>query len=233
MSIKAIGFDLDDTLYSRKDFYKRVFDIMQASVVKVEESFDAFFKIFQVFSDNEYEKFIQRSKQREEYKNDRVIETYKHFGKIISLNEAIIFNSLYLYFRDTIIYRNGVENLLDFFSKENYELFILTNGPSGDQRRKLEQLKVERYIPNEKWFISDEMNSTKPNREIFQAVEKALGYKGEEVLYIGDDLENDIIGAQNSNWKSIYLNVHELNNIPIETKIVKEFEEILEFFQGK
>lgn len=229
MSIKAIGFDLDDTLYSRKDFYEKVFDIMQSSVTNIEVPFNTFYEKFQFFSDIEYEKFMERKKTREEYKNNRVIKTYEYFEKKISLNDAIVFSSLYLYFAHKIEYREGVESLLKFLSKRNYDLFILTNGPSGDQKRKLKQLKINNYISKERWYISDELNYTKPQMEIFQFVEKSLGYKGEEVLYIGDDLKNDIMGAQKCNWKTIYLNVHKISQIPIDTKTVKKIEDILEF----
>lgn len=228
MQLKAVGFDLDDTLYSRKDFYHKVYNVMQSSVITIDIPFDTFYKEFQYYSDIEYEKFMERKKNRDDYKNDRVIDTYKKFGVEVSLNDAIIFNSLYLYFANTIEYRNGVVTLLNKLTESNVELFILTNGPSDDQRRKLKQLGIEEYISKDKWFISDEINYTKPDVKIFQIVERNLELTGNDILYIGDDLENDVIGAKKANWQSIYLNVHDENFMDIDTMIANDYNEISE-----
>lgn len=231
MTIKAIGFDLDDTLYSRGEFYQHVFETMQASIIKLDISFNKFYEVFQYFSDIEYEKFIQRKKEKKAYKIDRVIDTYEKFGVTISRNDAIIFNSLYLYYRDQISLRDGVEELFKILLEKNYELFILTNGPSSDQRNKLKQLNINRYISEKNWFISDELNYTKPDMEIFKIVENAVGYSNNELLYIGDDYVNDIVGASSAEWKTIFLNVHEVNEVATNTIITASFSEIIQYFK--
>ena len=208
MSIKAIGFDLDDTLYDRGDYYRHIFNIMEKSIIKTDLSFDGFYEVFQRYSDIEYEKFIQRGKSKDEYKLDRVIDTYTALGKSISREDAIIFDALYLYYRNKVTFREGVEELLNYLLESELDLFILTNGPSGDQRKKLKQLNVENYIPKNRWFISDELKCSKPDLEVFKKVEHIIGYKNEEIMYIGDNYVNDIIGAYNANWKAMLLNVH-------------------------
>ena len=163
MTIKAVGFDLDDTLYSRSNYYKFIYEIMEDSVINTGHSFSNFYEVFQRYSDLEYEKFIREGKSKVAYKNDRVIKTYKELNADISENEAIIFNSLYLYFRNKIIYREGIEDLFEMLLKNNIELFILTNGPSEDQRNKIKELNVEYYIHRNRWFISDELKCSKPS----------------------------------------------------------------------
>lgn len=231
--IKAIGFDLDDTLYSRKLFYKKVFKVMENSVIETNIIFDEFYKHLQLFSDIEYEKFIKREKERNEYKNDRVIKAYNEFGKDITLNEAIIFNSLYLYFKENITLRENSVNLLTYLNTKEIDLFILTNGPSEDQRRKLDYLNIKKYISEDKWFISDELNHTKPDVKIFKKVERSLGYKNKEILYIGDDFKNDIIGAKNADWDTIYLDVHNRNKISTDIKTANNFSEVINIFNQK
>lgn len=208
MSIKAIGFDLDDTLYDRGDYYRHIFNVMESSIIKTDVNFDIFYEVFQRYSDIEYEKFIQRKKSKDEYKLDRVIDTYKELEKSITREDAIIFDALYLYYRNRVTFREGVEELLKFLVEKEVELFILTNGPSGDQREKLTQLNMETYIPKNRWFISDELMYSKPDIEVFKKVEHSIGYNNEEIMYIGDNYVNDIVGACNANWKAMLLNVH-------------------------
>ena len=232
MTVKAIGFDLDDTLYSRGDFYRYVFEVMQSSIIKLDTSFERFFEIFQYFSDNEYDKFIRRQKDKDAYKNDRVIDTYQELGVTISQDEAIIFNALYLYFRDKISLRKGVKKLFDLLLEHGYELFVLTNGPSADQRNKLKQLNINQYIMEENWFISDELDYTKPDIEIFKKVEKKLGFESEEILYIGDDYVNDIVGASNAEWKTIFMNIHGNEEIIDNKTAVTNFSEIIHYLKN-
>lgn len=231
MRIKAVGFDLDDTLYSRKDFYRHVFEKMQTSVVNLDVSFNQFYKIFQVYSDAEYEKFMQRKKDRDAYKNDRVISTYKYFDEKITVDAAIIFNALYLYYRNKIEYRVGVIEALEYLKNQGYKLFVLTNGPTHDQLNKLEQLEIEKYISKEHWYISDELNATKPDNEIFKIVEDRIGFSGNEILYIGDSFENDVLGASQLNWETIYLKIHDVEVGLAEKISANNFSEILNFIK--
>lgn len=233
MSIQAVGFDLDDTLYSRERIYQHIFEIMQSSVVKINYSFKAFYSVFQKYSEIEYEQFISRQKSRLAYKNDRVIRTYQHFGKSISLDEAIIFNGLYFYFYEAIEPRDGAVQLLAMLKEKGYQLFVLTNGPVEDQMRKLRHLKMETFIPSDHWFISDGINCTKPDPEIFQYVQQALDLKGEEILYIGDDLNNDILGPQELNWHTIWLNAGDYDDNPAShVQSVRDFSEIMKTFSS-
>ena len=172
MVIKAIGFDLDDTLYDRSEYYKKIFNIMSQSIVDSDVDFKEFYHCFQFFSDLEYEKFIQGKKSKKDYQIDRVIETYRHFDTLISREDAIIFDALYLYYREELVYREYAENLLARLKEEGFYLFILTNGASEDQRNKLRKLSISKYIPEERWFVSDELGTTKPESEIFKIVEE-------------------------------------------------------------
>lgn len=208
LSIKAVGFDLDDTLYNRGDFYQKVFEVMQSSVAPLDITFETFYPIFQMYSDEEYELFIRRRKDKVTYKNDRVLSTYRYFGKEIMQDMAIVFNSLYLYFRDQLTFRPGVEDLLNDLYGQNITLFILTNGPSMDQRHKLRQLNIARWIPESAWFISDELGFSKPDQEIFQHIDRQLKIKGQEVVYIGDHLQNDLAAANSNGWQAMLIDVH-------------------------
>lgn len=114
--------------------------------------------------------------------------------------------------------------------KENgHELFILTNGSSKDQRNKLETLQIEKYIPSDYWFISEELHMTKPNKKIFQFVKKQID--SEKVLYIGDNYTNDIAPTQEIGWKSIYINEnHKKEKIYSDYYKVKNFKEVYQYY---
>lgn len=227
MQLKAIGFDLDDTLYDRADYYRHIYELMEQSVVKSGVEFEEFYKVLQHYSDLEYEKFIRQGKGKDQYKIDRVIDTYKEFGQSIGQEEGIIFNALYLYYRDRIEYRQGAEDLLRILKQKGYELFVLTNGPSLDQRNKLNQLEISQYISEDRWFISDELESSKPDASIFKNVEESIGYTGNQIMYIGDNYINDIEGATQVGWQSILIDIHDHQGIAEGTQVAQTLEEVL------
>ena len=126
--IKAIGFDLDDTLYDRYLVYENVYKVMEESIIQTDTPFEEFNAMYQQNSSNEYELFINGEKSKEDYQYDRVIKTYKHFGHLITKNDAIIFNALYEYYRSKIVVRPGAVELFEELKEKGYLLFILTNG---------------------------------------------------------------------------------------------------------
>lgn len=227
-TIKAIGWDLDDTLYQRRDFYRLAFNNMQAHVSSINASFESFYRVFEQASDIEYERFIREGKTKDQYQIDRVIATYKHFGRTLTQDEAIIFNALYFYYREHLSIDKSVSNLFDYLLKAGYEMFIITNGPSIDQRKKLNALNIEQWIPEHRWFISEELNYSKPDSEIFTHVQNKLDYQSHELAFIGDNFANDVLGANAVGWTGIYY--HHPNNNGAKQKYAQTIRHLDELF---
>lgn len=142
--IKAVGLDLDDTLYDRNQIYKKTFTIMEQNVIDTNLQFHDFNKIFQEESYKEFQNFAEGIKSEQKYKIDRVVSAYKKIGKTISDNQALIFHSLYLYYRSYIEIRPGMEKLINYLQSEDLEVFILTNGSKKTQLKKLHNLGIEK-----------------------------------------------------------------------------------------
>ena len=81
---------------------------------------------------------------------------------------------------------------------------LVTNGIAYIQRQRLRDTESEKYFDN--IFISSEIGYHKPQKELFDAVLRALGKTGDECVMIGDSEHSDIQGAVNAGIDSIYLN---------------------------
>lgn len=206
MSIKAVGFDLDDTLYNRNDLYEQVFNMMEEEVVKTDVDFVEFNTVFEKHSQNEYELFMDGEQDRDTYRIQRVIKAYRDFGYDITEADAEEFQKNYIKSQESLKFQEGALELIETLLDKDFTIFLLTNGPGAGQRKKIETLKALDWFDDDHIFISDELDLTKPDIEIFNYIEDKLQLKGEEILYIGDDLENDILGSHKANWHSIYLN---------------------------
>ncbi len=85
-----------------------------------------------------------------------------------------------------------------------YPLGMITNGDGKQQRQKLDQLDIaERF---RSVLVSGDVGVAKPQREIFERSAEELGFHPSELLFIGDNPENDVRGAMQAGWHAIWLN---------------------------
>ena len=118
--------------------------------------------------------------------------------------------------------------ILDYLTQKNYSIHLITNGFEKTQRSKLNNADLSKYFTH---IITSEIsNSVKPKKEIFEYALKKAGGKIEESIMIGDNLNADIMGAQNAGMDTIFVN-HinaECNAAPTFTiRHLKELESIL------
>ena len=74
------------------------------------------------------------------------------------------------------------------------------------QKNKIKQLGLERWIPRENIFISSEVGIAKPDIRIFELVQKKLNLVPNTTYYVGDSFDNDILGASNAGWNTVWSN---------------------------
>lgn len=230
-NINYVGIDLDDTLYDRDSIYRNTFNLMTSEIVPLDILFSEFNEVFQKESIIEYEKYSHGKKDKISYKLDRVITTYKSFGHEINKNQALIFHSLYEYFREKIELRPSAPEFIETLYNMGLKPFILTNGPSLDQWHKIHNLKLNEMIEKEYIFVSGDMGCSKPDNEVFKAVENKLNANSNEIIYIGDNLENDIYAAINNNWRAIYFNFKNNTTSNADFMSVNNFEELISLFK--
>jgi HAD superfamily hydrolase (TIGR01549 family) len=83
--------------------------------------------------------------------------------------------------------------------RARFDLWLLTNGDSELQRRKLEIAGLEPYF--DELFVSGDLGEAKPSPGFFAAVTDLLGSRGATVaLSVGDSVEKDIAPALDRGW---------------------------------
>lgn len=188
--IKAILFDLDNTLIDRQRAFKEM-------LVRVFSSY---------YSDKDYVKqlvddmilFDNGGKVKREEAFTKLINKYqiKDFtAKQLSDNWSKESGSTVYLFDDVI---DTLKTL-----KEKYKLAIVTNGDYSSQKRKLDNINLYDYL--DYTLISSEIGYDKPDIRIFLHAINALKLKAEECIYVGDSYSRDIVGAKNANIMPIYV----------------------------
>ena len=115
--------------------------------------------------------------------------------------ESIFTRYLALYEESWSLYPDSVP-CLEALSA--YPLGVITNGDGVQQRQKLDRTGIaERFVSV---VISGEVGVAKPQRAIFDRSARELGLQPDELLFIGDNPENDVYGATQAGWHAVWLN---------------------------
>ena len=97
-----------------------------------------------------------------------------------------------------------------------YHVGIITNGAHDEhtdsQLSKVRHLGLSERIQS--LTISGEIGVRKPNLEIFEVACERAGVLPEEAVYVGDTIQNDIVGANRAGMTSVFINRKSERPIP-------------------
>jgi len=91
--------------------------------------------------------------------------------------------------------------------KDNYQLLLLTNGSPDLQNTKLD-ITPELVPYFDHIVISGAFGRGKPDPSIFQHALDKMGLGKDEAIMVGDNLMTDILGASRIGMKSVWINRH-------------------------
>lgn len=221
--MKTIFFDLDDTLYFRRDAFFLAFDEFfggkHANVKKLANDRcrirgdEVFFKC-QKGEITELEMYIFRFKTG-----------FRDVGIEIRREEAEDFYKLYKKNLYSMKMNPKVVAMLDFAKSHFENLGIITNGHGEHQRNKIKTLGLENWISRDLIIISGEHGCPKPDKALFKIAQKKSGKNPDELLIIGDSFLNDILPANELGWHTIWINLYD-EDFTSPEYAVKEISEI-------
>lgn len=201
----AFVFDLDDTLYRQADVFKRAyFEVFgdRYPHLPVEELYRA----SRIHSDELFELTESGEISHPVQQRYRIQMAFADYGIVLSDHEATTFQKAYFAQQKQITMNRQIEKILARLMRNpNVEIALLTNGPSGHQRMKMNAVGTQRFFPKDRVMISGEVGCIKPEREIFDKCIETFGFDPERTYMIGDSYENDIYGAKNAGWHTVWL----------------------------
>ena len=207
-----IFFDLDNTLW---DFDVNSFYAMQEtySFYNLHAGNSNFQLFFSVFCENNRLLWAEYRKGAVVKKDLTRLRFQQTFEKLnISGIDPCEMNEHYLMEmpkQNRLV--KGAEQLLGYLKSKGYALFIITNGFSQVQHKKLETAGIKHYF--RKIFISEEVKAPKPSRQIFEFALKSANAPKSSSLMVGDDFHSDVLGALNIGIDVVYLDAG--NNVDL------------------
>lgn len=172
--IRAIVFDLDDTLYPENEYVLSGFETV-ANVIEKKYNICAaknkLIKLYQQDIKNVYNRLLESENivySDEDIK--RLVDTYRE-NKPASLKTY-----------------SGVDEMLKALKMRGYLLGIITDGRERQQNAKLDALNIRQYF--DEIIISDSLGGEefrKPDERVFLLMAQRLGVKPGEMVYVGDN----------------------------------------------
>lgn len=204
----AIILDIDDTVYRQQ----QVFDSAVAQYIDVALSQrSALFKASRKHSDASFIKLQNGELTRQEMYIYRLTQAFLDIGIQLTPQQALNIQQAYAYQQQHLQLDTAIIDVLNYCKKENIILGIITNGGSRQQWDKIHCLGLLQWVPKEAIIVSEDVGIIKPHSQIFKLLEQRLNLVPEQTYYIGDAFHNDVIGALDAGWQSIWLNQYDLS----------------------
>ncbi len=193
MIMKAILFDLDNTLLDRRLAFRRFTERLIDNYMIIELDSDKPVIIEEI-----------RIADREGYRGKR--ELYAELYNTYRWKEGVTPESLLAYwfsefFRCTEVMDGAIE-ALDLVRDNGLKLGLITNGSVHSQNAKIDFAGLRHYF--DAIIVSDEVQKKKPDPAIFAIAVQRLGVDPADAIYVGDHPVNDVLGARLAGLQSIW-----------------------------
>ena len=222
----SLVFDVDDTLYEQivpfENAYKSLFDM--------DIDMEKFYLLSRYYSDVKFEASRNGEMTMDEYHIYRIQEAAKDLGVCLTAEQALSMQKEYKKNQQKLQMSNTTISILELAKENDVKLGIITNGPSEHQWSKIKALGIESWISRENIIVSGDYGINKPDVRIFEIMQEKLQLPNDFLYYIGDSIENDIVGANNADWKGIWINRYK-RKLPEDIEIYKIAENNRELFE--
>ena len=185
--IKAAIFDLDDTLYSEKEYVKSGFNAIANEFPQITNMFEKLWKVFENKGKAIDEILKAEDIYSEENKN-KCLDIYRNHKP-----------DLHLY--------NGVREMLCHLKQHNVRLGIITDGRPEGQRAKIEALNIKDLF--DEIIITDELGGIefrKPNKIAFVKMHELMNIPYGQMLYVGDNVKKDFVAPEELGMRFVWFN---------------------------
>lgn len=202
---KHLFFDLDHTLWDYdKNTFETITEIYEIyDLSRWSLSFDKFLTHFHEINNLLWDKFNHGLIDRFELRNNR----FKIILRDLGIDENAIPADIGETFLEIAPSKSSVvpftHEILEYLSPK-YQLHIISNGFDDIQHRKLKASNIFHYF--DKIITSDNSGYRKPQKEIFEFAMNSAGSSLSDSMFVGDNLDTDIQGAQNAQMDHIFYN---------------------------
>ncbi len=199
-TLKALIFDIDDTVYSTTEF------ALMARKNAVQAMIKAGLRVDEDECLHELEEVLREFGSNYEHHFDKLIqrlppETYDPGASVILVAAGMVAYHQ-TKFRNFAPYEDAIEVLRQLKAR-NLLLAIVTSGIGIKQAEKIVRLDLHHLVSPQYIFITDVIGISKTNPKLYMRACKTLGVKPEQAVYVGDNPVVDVDVPKRIGMKTI------------------------------
>ncbi len=227
---RHLFFDLDHTLWdferNSRDTLRALFEELQLQSCGISD-FGLFLERYEYHNKYCWMQYRNGRMDKEEVRVNRFIYALADFqvdrkDLVYTLSDLYVQRS-----PDKLNLIEGAREVLEAL-RPAYRLHIITNGFEEVQFRKLRNTGLLPYF--DKIITSERAGALKPSPRIFEfALERASAGRAESI-YIGDNLEADMLGARNAGMDQVYFNPEARPHVEKVTYEIRSLSELIPIF---
>ena len=197
--IKAVLWDLDDTLYSRVEAARATFPGMFRELLypgRCEE-----------YISQAVEYMMSRVRRWSMVSEDAFSELLLKYPSDRPYSREACLDYYYSHITDYAKPNDGAVRVMRELSGRGIKNAVVTNmykERAPIQREKIEAIGIASLL--DAVVISGEVGLRKPEREIYDLTARMLGVKNYECIFVGDDPDSDIKGALGAGMRAVWIN---------------------------
>ena len=220
--IRAVVFDLDDTLYPEISYAEDGFRKAAAILENVYGVKNAYQKIRTIFDEDRMGVFdrLCSSESLPEKAVEDAVDTYRK-------NQP-----------EKLEFYPKTKDVLQYLRQNGFKTGIITDGRPFSQRAKIRALGAEAYF--DAIIVTDEIGREyrKPHPRAFEEMARKLNVRTEEMMYVGDNPQKDFAVKEYLPLKTVQIRTGglyqdaEYRNDIVPDEIVADIREILELVRS-
>ncbi len=187
--LRGIFFDIDDTLCCTSEFTEK------ARSAALDAMIEAGLAVDKQLLEEELAEVIKEFSSNYEHHLDKLLVRIprRHYR---GMNTAVLIAAgVIAYHENKMRYLAPYEDayeVLKLLSKTDLVLGVITEGLEVKQAEKLVRMRVHNFLTPNAIFVSNQIGISKPNPKIYQRACSDLNLRPTEVMYVGDNPQNDI-----------------------------------------
>ena len=231
MSIRAVLFDLDNTLTQRDQSIQRYseFLLQQYQSQLFAHDLDKIQQVIRRIDNGGYP-------QKEQLTHPSIGASVAHaLRQELDWQTEADFQELtqfwFKYFGQCAVAMAGAVDLLKMLKQQDYALAVVSNGGHATRLNILDGLGIKEYF--DVIVSSEQAGISKPHPQIFLHTAESLGVQPFECMFIGDHPVNDIRGAQQVGMQAIWLQGFHPEDERLEVPRIQQLYELKAYLEPR
>jgi putative hydrolase of the HAD superfamily len=203
--IRAMGFDLDNTLFDHREAASRGLEsLVLAKGWKYQSDQDMrheWHRLEELYFDQFVTGVLTLTEHRRARMRDLLASTD---SQVEEEHLDALWNEYLMHYSNSWVAFSDAHTTLSEFKAAGYKLGVLTNGQQSQQEAKLKAMGLAHLF--DAVLAIGTVEAMKPDPRAFAQLCRILECDPDEVLFVGDDLEYDVRPAINSGLRGVWLN---------------------------